>query len=461
MVLSLAMTSTQRHRDHHRSPSSALAWLALPDRQHPQGRSPRSGAEIELAPNRKPYYDDEELEGPSLDRALLLGLLLLVVIARRPAAVLADRARPAGGRHRGFEQALRQLGRAATSPPPPRAGSTAPAATAAEGVGGAAAYTLTDPTHGPGAHGERGRPPRSTPCMLQASPRRRCGTSSSTAGPSRPMPPWGVAGGGPMNDQQINNLIAYLKSIQTRRRSEAPGAGGHRPARGGRGHTPPPTPDKTDGEALFNLEMASAAPTAAPAATPRAGPTASPRAGGGAMGPNLTGGWSQPPVPQRRRPRRLRRRPGPRTASGTGSRARAAARCPASARCSPRSRSRPSSSTSGGCDHDRQRLDRCAFGVGARDPRHHHRRSSPFLSCAAASTCCWPPTSGARLGLLVALAGLAGWMASWAASGGSTASACGARPDLAAGGGRVGDIERPASTTAHDLAVADSCRSAL
>jgi mono/diheme cytochrome c family protein len=32
--------------------------------------------------------------------------------------------------------------------------------------------------------------------------------------PYSPMSPWGLAGGGPMNDQQINNLIAYLKSIQ-------------------------------------------------------------------------------------------------------------------------------------------------------------------------------------------------------------------------------------------------------
>ena len=29
-----------------------------------------------------------------------------------------------------------------------------------------------------------------------------------------PMSPWGIAGGGPMNDQQIDSVIAYLKSIQ-------------------------------------------------------------------------------------------------------------------------------------------------------------------------------------------------------------------------------------------------------
>ena len=38
------------------------------------------GSEIELAANRKPYYDDEELEGPRLTRVLGIGVVLLVVI---------------------------------------------------------------------------------------------------------------------------------------------------------------------------------------------------------------------------------------------------------------------------------------------------------------------------------------------------------------------------------------------
>ena len=41
---------------------------------------PEIGSEIELAPNRKPYYDDEELEGRKLDRTLSFGLLGLFVI---------------------------------------------------------------------------------------------------------------------------------------------------------------------------------------------------------------------------------------------------------------------------------------------------------------------------------------------------------------------------------------------
>ena len=38
------------------------------------------GSEIELAANRKPYYDDEVLEGKKLERTQLLGLAFLAVV---------------------------------------------------------------------------------------------------------------------------------------------------------------------------------------------------------------------------------------------------------------------------------------------------------------------------------------------------------------------------------------------
>ena len=37
------------------------------------------GSERELAPNRKPYYDDDVLEGRRLDRVLGLGVLMLAI----------------------------------------------------------------------------------------------------------------------------------------------------------------------------------------------------------------------------------------------------------------------------------------------------------------------------------------------------------------------------------------------
>ena len=40
---------------------------------------PELGSEIELAANRKPYYDDEVLEGKRLERVQFIGLLFLIV----------------------------------------------------------------------------------------------------------------------------------------------------------------------------------------------------------------------------------------------------------------------------------------------------------------------------------------------------------------------------------------------
>ena len=37
------------------------------------------GSEIRLAANRKPYYDDDELEGKKLERTQLLGILFATV----------------------------------------------------------------------------------------------------------------------------------------------------------------------------------------------------------------------------------------------------------------------------------------------------------------------------------------------------------------------------------------------
>ena len=44
-------------------------------------RTAEPGSEIELAPNRKPYLDDEGLEGPKLTKALTWGLVLMGFIA--------------------------------------------------------------------------------------------------------------------------------------------------------------------------------------------------------------------------------------------------------------------------------------------------------------------------------------------------------------------------------------------
>ena len=52
--------------------------------------------------------------------------------------------------------------------------------------------------------------------------------------PGTPMPAWGVRYNGPMNDQQITNLVNYQRSIQShnkpRQQLDFKAAGAHRPA---------------------------------------------------------------------------------------------------------------------------------------------------------------------------------------------------------------------------------------
>jgi mono/diheme cytochrome c family protein len=83
-----------------------------------------------------------------------------------------------------------------------------------QGVGGVVQYTLTDP-------GNPDAPPRqvkwAAPALNTVLLRFRpeeVKTIITYGRPQTPMPPWGVAGGGPMNDQQIDDLVAYLDSIQ-------------------------------------------------------------------------------------------------------------------------------------------------------------------------------------------------------------------------------------------------------
>ena len=120
------------------------------------------------------------------------------------------------------------------------------------------------------------------------------------------MPAWGAPGGGPLTDQQIDEHHRLpLAASSSRRRvartrcrqeidavckpDEADGNctrhGDDRPASTGRRSARPCSTWAT-------TTASPAAPTRAAAATPRAGPTASREVagGGGASGPNLTGG---------------------------------------------------------------------------------------------------------------------------------------------------------------------------
>jgi mono/diheme cytochrome c family protein len=121
--------------------------------------------------------------------------------------------------------------------------------------------------------------------------------------PFSPMSPWGVRGGGPMNDQQINNLIYYMKSIQVPRENCSVAdadplncEGGHLPASMQNDIQAAAERSVADGtyssigEALFNLELGSGAYSCARCHTPGWSWGEPGEPGTGAFGWNLTGG---------------------------------------------------------------------------------------------------------------------------------------------------------------------------
>jgi hypothetical protein len=108
---------------------SVVGWVVYYFANRNSAR-PEIGSEIELAPNRKPYYDDETLEGPRLERVMKISVLLLasMVIGLAVYWVL-EPGRQAGatsGRRAASPSGVRRCSR-----PLPTVASTAPAVTAA------------------------------------------------------------------------------------------------------------------------------------------------------------------------------------------------------------------------------------------------------------------------------------------------------------------------------------------
>jgi len=144
------------------------------------------GSEIELAPNRKPYYDDETLEGPRLERVQFYGvLLLLVIVIGLPLYWVTEPARHAGAQE-GWDKRFAGWGAELFAPTEEGGFNCAGCHGGMQAVGGEAPFTVTDPQTGEMNYGR----------------------------PFSPMSPWGTVGGGPMTSQQIETLIEYMKSIQ-------------------------------------------------------------------------------------------------------------------------------------------------------------------------------------------------------------------------------------------------------
>jgi mono/diheme cytochrome c family protein len=186
---------------------------------------PEVGSEIELAANRSQYLTDEELEGPKLERALGLGLVFLIICG-------------VGLPLYWLNEPDRQTNKVAQSQSTLALWGSELYATTAQGgfncagchggfKGGNVPYTLTEYTRD--ANGvvkidDKGNPVSTVRQVQWKAPALDTVLLRYSADqvkfvltygrPHSPMPAWGTAGGGPMNDQQLDALIAYLQANQ-------------------------------------------------------------------------------------------------------------------------------------------------------------------------------------------------------------------------------------------------------
>jgi mono/diheme cytochrome c family protein len=249
------------------------------------------GSEIELAPNRKPGDPDEVLETKRLDRTLLFGVSLLAVIGLTlPLYWLYEPGRQEGAIEM-FHEVFVDRGEELYVE-----GAQCASCHGPEGVGGVAATTLTAPNGDFIAQVSWQAPALDT--VLYRYSREEVKFILEYGRPFSPMPAWGAAGGGPLTDQQLDNIIDYLQSIQlpaeeVRAQVDdelaatcAPDAAGD--------CTLPDADFATMGQAVFDMGLhtgfAGGAYSCGRCHTPgwsygQPGPS-----GAGAFGPNITGG---------------------------------------------------------------------------------------------------------------------------------------------------------------------------
>lgn len=269
---------------------------------------PELGSEVELAPNRKPYYDDETLEGRRLERVQVLGMLLLVVVViGLPLYWVLEPSRLAGAQEAKiatFEGWGKQL-YATTA----EGGFNCAGCHGAQGGGGSAPYSVTD-----GNTGEVQAVNWVAPAINTIFYRYDYSEVKFIlvyGRPFSPMSPWGLLGGGPMNDQQIDTLLVYLEKLQIPREGCLPEETNQQTCPSGELPADEKqriddnatlaaealvaagkyaTVDEALGEALFNLEYASGAYSCARCHTQGWSYGEPGVTGQGAFGWNLTGG---------------------------------------------------------------------------------------------------------------------------------------------------------------------------
>lgn len=171
-----------------------------------EGRN-EAGAEIELAANRKPHMSDEEMETKRLDLSLTSGLVTLTIIAiALPLYWLGEPGRQEGLVDFTDGQYIRQGEEL-------YAANCAQCHGTANGDGGVAAnFSLVD-TNGVYVQQVQWTAP-SLAAVLDRFSYEEVKYILNYGRTNSPMPAWGAPGGGPMTEQQIDKVIAYLAHEQ-------------------------------------------------------------------------------------------------------------------------------------------------------------------------------------------------------------------------------------------------------
>ena len=231
--------------------------------------------------NLIPYYDDETLEGPKLERFLGAAVLFSAVLAASlPIYWLLEPTRQSGmdsdfladSVARGKERFSREAVPGSEILPLECARCHGDKA-----EGGAATFVLLPDEPGEVTKTVQWTAPSLDDVLLRFSPE-EVAQIITYGRPGTPMPAWGLAGGGPLPDQPVDDLVKYLQSIQIK-----PEAAKKRSAER-LAALRAENPGLSEGEGLFNLNCARCHTKGYSYGEP------SIPGGGGAFGPNLTGG---------------------------------------------------------------------------------------------------------------------------------------------------------------------------
>lgn len=176
--------------------------------------------QMSIPPNLKPYLDDDQLETSHLERVLTYAVWSLIILALLMGYYFFTEPARQARAFTEFEEQRVKKGAQVYGPTTDANGHAVPGAAgcvACHGPdlsGGSTTYTPTDPRTGAPAKDQVTwlAPGLNTLYLKYAEDQIR--TIITYGRPNTPMPAWGVVGGGPLSEQQVEDVMLYIQSKQ-------------------------------------------------------------------------------------------------------------------------------------------------------------------------------------------------------------------------------------------------------